>query len=284
MLTMLEKQARFHLYRYQLLPKDRYFQGDLYGASSVDELIEKKNSIFSDILTQNVFKGVRTEVSVQKIFEKDNLFLYKLAANRSINRETRDFKVEQMDNWPKVLLAVWNDPEKQLIAVQHRYAAFQKTDSVMNMLFNSIEQDLSKFQLNAIWDPLFEKNVFWDLIEAHRGQVQEIEFEIITPNMANISGSIADNLKDLAKQSNSIKNKISMLSDASSSLNIAPDNNTVSGLVDYASEGGGDISVRIKGMSKKIHTSKTIKEVSIAEAELIGDPEGIAKILRGLLS
>jgi hypothetical protein len=37
---------RFDLYRYQILPKDRFAQGELFdGINSVDELIQKKNDL-----------------------------------------------------------------------------------------------------------------------------------------------------------------------------------------------------------------------------------------------
>lgn len=37
------KNISFSLYRYQILPKDRYFQGDLFGEiKTVEDLIAKK--------------------------------------------------------------------------------------------------------------------------------------------------------------------------------------------------------------------------------------------------
>jgi len=44
---MKEKLVRLHLYRYQILPTNRFFQSDLYGAKTVEELIEKKNDFFN---------------------------------------------------------------------------------------------------------------------------------------------------------------------------------------------------------------------------------------------
>lgn len=87
-------KTRFNLFRYQLLPRDRYFQGDLYGPKSVDELIDQKNKIFSEALRlPTAFKSDRAEINVQKLFEEDNFFLFRLAVNRSVNLETKDFSV-----------------------------------------------------------------------------------------------------------------------------------------------------------------------------------------------
>jgi hypothetical protein len=282
---MTQKNARFHLYRYQLLPINRFFQGDLYGAKTADELIAQKNDLFREVLNSpGAFRTARAETATKKLFEKDDFILYRIAANRSLNHETKDFRTETIDNWPKILVVIWNNPEKQLIAVQHRSAAFQKTDAVIKLIFDSIEPLLLKHQLTAAWEPLFEKHLFWDLIKKNEGAIQEIEFEIITPNMANISGVLPDNLKDFARQTNSVRNKISISSDPSSSLRIDKNNPTVEGLVDYSSEGGGDISIRISGLKKKIHTSRTVKEVEIDEAVLQGEPSDVANILKDLLS
>lgn len=224
--------ARFHLYRYQLLPTNRYFQGDLYGATSVEELIAKKNEFFQEALNSDgVFKTNRTNTTTQKLFESGDFIFYRVAANRALNHETKDFKTEVIENWPKILVAIWNKPDKQLIAVQHRTAAFQSTDAVIKLIFNSIEPVLSKQQLTAVSDPLFEKHVFWDLINDNVGKVQEIEFEIITPNMANISGTLPENLKEFARQTNSVRNKITINPDPSTSLKIDENNSTINGLV-----------------------------------------------------
>lgn len=113
--------ARFHLYRYQLLPVDRHFQGDLYGAATVDQLIARKNKIFSEALSApGAFESSRTHTATLKLVEVDDFLLYRIAANRSLQHETRDFKTEVIDNWPKILLVIWNAPGKQLIAVQQR--------------------------------------------------------------------------------------------------------------------------------------------------------------------
>lgn len=51
--TMNNTSIFFNLYRYQLLPKDRFFQGTLFGEiNSVEELIEQKNKLFQQQLKQ----------------------------------------------------------------------------------------------------------------------------------------------------------------------------------------------------------------------------------------
>ncbi len=282
---MKTNKARFHIYRYQLLPFDRHFQGDLIdGIKTADDLIARKNEFFADAVRSIKSFGLgQTDTLTKKLLEEDNFFLYKVAVNRSLSRETKDFTEEELDNWPSIIVAIWNEPDKQLIAVQRRTTAFQSTDTVVRLIFGSIAPNLAKRQIRLLWEPLFEKKVFWDIIRRFEGKVQEIEFEIITPNMANISGSLPEDLREFAKQTNSTRNKINISSDPSSALKVEPANKTVSGLVEYSSEGGGDITVRIIGVKKKIHTSSTVKEVEINEFHLQGTAAEVVETIKGIL-
>jgi hypothetical protein len=282
---MRHSVARFHLYRYQLLPVDRHFQGDLYGARTVDELLAQKNAIFAKaLLAPGAFDGGRTQTATQRLAASGDFLLYRIAANRSLQHETRDFKTEVIDNWPKILLVVWNAPDKQLIAVQHRVSAFRDTESVLKLVFDSIEPFLAKSQLAAIWEPLFEKKVFWDLVDRYKGKIQEVDFEMVTPNMANISAVLPEDLRQFAKRTNAVKSRIAIASDGASALKIEHNDPVVNGLVDYSSEGGGNISLRLAGIKKRIHTSRSVREVSIDEVALQGTPEDVSAILKDLLA
>lgn len=282
---MRRSAIRFRLYRYQLLPVDRYFQGDLYGANSVEQLVARKNEILAEALAApGSFASGRTETAAQLLVHDDDFLLYRLAANRSLQHETKDFKTELIDNWPKILVAIWNSPDKQLVAVQHRVNAFQETDAVLKLIFGSIEHILSKYQLTAIWEPLFEKKVFWDLVHKHRGKIQEIDFELVTPNMANISRVLPENLREFAKRTNAVRSRVAIASDASSALKVDPKDEVLASLVTYSSEGGGDIAIRLTGVKKKLHTSRTVREVSVDEVHLQGQPEQVAAALKEILS
>lgn len=281
---MTGKNPRFHLYRYQLLPTNR-FQSDLYGAKSVGELIAKKNELFREALNiPAAFQNGRTDTVTKKLFEQDDFIIFRIAAKRPHNHETKDFRTETIDEWPSIHVVVWNKPDKQLIAIQQRSAAFQKTDAAMRLIFESITPVLQKHQLTAIWEPLFEEHVFWDLVKMHEGQIQEVEFEIVTPNMANISGVLPDNLKDFARETNSVRNKILIKADPSSALKIDDTSATVKGLVEYSSKGGGDISLKVNRLRKKIHTSTAVKEIEIDDLALQGEPAEVAKLLQELLN
>lgn len=282
---MKKTTSQFQLYRYQILPVDRYLQGDLLtGITTIEQLLERKNEFVSSALKYtNKLSDSRHETVTKKLFESDDFFLFRVATNRSLHRETKEFKEEYLDNWPSVLVAIWNHPDVQLIAIQKRTTAFQYTETVVRLIIESITPMLSNQQLRVLYEPLFEKKVFWDIVDKHKGKIQKLEFEFLTPNMANISTELPANLKEFAKATNSVKNKIDIESDAQSSLHVEQSNPTIQGLVNYSSDGGGNIVVKILGAKKKIHTSKTIKEIEIGEMQLQGSADEIAALLKDLM-
>ena len=277
--------SQFELYRYQLLPIDRYLQVDfLSGISSIEELISKKNELFNSALSEvDHFANSRIETATKCLYSKNDFFLFRIAANRSLHRETKEFKEEYIDNWPSVLVAIWNNPEIQMVAIQRRTTAFSSTEAVVKLILETLRLPLSNFHLRAIYEPIVERKVFWDIVEKYKGKIQKLEFEFITPNMANISGNLPENLKEFAKATNSVKNKIDIESDSESNLHIEKNNSTISALSDYASDGGGNVAIKVSGLSKKINTSKTVKHIEISEMELQGTAEEVADILKEIM-
>lgn len=282
---MKSTTSQFELYRYQLLPIDRYLQGDLWsGINSIEELIAKKNELFgSALLEVDHFANSRTETATKRLYAQEDFFLFRIASNRSLHRETKEFTEEYIDNWPSVLVAVWNHPEIQMFAIQRRTAAFSSTEAVAKLILETIYPSLSHFHLRAIYEPIVERKVFWDIVEKYEGKIQKLEFEFITPNMANIAGSLPENLKEFAKVTNSVKNKLDIESDPESNLHIEKNNRTVSALADYTSDGGGNVAIKVSGLSKKINTSKTVKHVEISEMELQGTADEVANILKEIM-
>lgn len=276
----------FELFRYQLLPVNRHLQLDfINGVKSVEELIERKNSIFAQALREvRAFTHPRTDVVAKLLYSDRGFFLYRIAANRSIHRETKEFADEYIDNWPSVLVAVWNDPEVQLIAVQRRSTAFQKSSSVVNMILESVEPILSSAHLSSHFEPLFEAEHFWALVHKFEGRIQSIEFEFVTPNMANISHTLSQDLRQFAKEMNSVKNTLKVAADPESAIHVEESNPTLSGLVEYSSEGGGNITMKISGLKKKYQTSRSVKTVSLDVLEIDGPAAEVAATLKSLMS
>ncbi len=277
---------KFDLYRYQLLPEDRYLQGEFFEeVSSLEELIKQKNAILHTIL-KNIksFKDTRGHTILLNLkYDTGPFLLFRVAVSRSITIETQDFNQKEIDNWPSFYIAFWNDPIKQLIYIQRRTDAFHKTEIVTKILETEITKYLNKKQLIIFIRPLFKKEKFWRIVTQFKGKIRNIRFNLLTPNMSNISGGLSEDLKLFAKQTNTSTTTLSMSSDYNSSLHLDENDRNLNGIVNYASNGGGDISFKIFGYENRIHTTDTKRSIKMDNITIQGnDPEKIINILKEL--
>lgn len=275
--------SRFKLYRYQLLPIDRHAD-DLFDGMTPAQLIERKNEIFAKsipYLERHTHR--RGELAVQVNGPESDAFVLRIAPRRDLVRETVEFQLEHIENWPHVTAIILNRPNEQMLAIQEKTIAFNSTDTVVRLIQAATRMSLEKAGLRIHIESLFSREDFWSLLDRHRGKVTWIDFELVTPNMANISNTLADEFKSLAKSTNAAQSNVQLRSDPASSLNINPEDSEVKGLVDYASEGGGDITLKVKGLRKRIHTSSSVRETEMDDLQLSGSAAQVAAVLRGLL-
>lgn len=274
----------FRAYRYQLMPLDRNETKDMYNELTAAEIINRKNEFFAESL--NLLPRVRhrkSEILIDvKSLGKD-VFSIHLAPSRPLTRETSQSNLEKVENWPHITAFILNKPNEQYLLIQDRVAAFANTDAVSNLVKVGTRHALEKLGLSLHIEPLFESAYFWDLIEEYRNRVVMVEFEFITPNMSNISRTLSESLKSLGKDTNAVREDLAITSDPAVSLDISPSNETIQGLVEYTSEGGGDITVKVKGIRKRFHTSKSSREVNLSGLEITASPEQIIAVIREAL-
>ena len=276
--------AIFNIYRYQLLPTERQHQGMLFDYKTVEDVIKNKNKIFRNEISKKRFLQTRRlKTIIASIFEKDDIFVFRVGVNRDLRRETMDFKQETLDTWPHVLVAIWNHPDKQLIAVQKNSAAFSDTQTLINILSRNLNRHFNAYKLGIFINPIFETRHFWDIVERNEGKIQAINFKFITPNMSNISGAIADALKEVSRNTNSVENELGLKAAPKSSLTLSQEDPHVSSLLDYSSKGGGSASIKLKNIRQKIKTGENIKEIEIDEIDITSDdPKGIVRLIEQL--
>jgi hypothetical protein len=279
------KNIAFDLFRYQIIPINRDLQLNFFeDIKSLDDLLKQKNSIFVKALSNvQYFKSRRSTIRHKLLYEGADSFLYKFAANRSITRETEEFTEEELSNWPSVYVFIWNAPNKQIIAVQERWNAFQQTEIVVKSIIDAVDSYLGEYNLRARFESIFSEHVFWDVIEGNKGKIKDIKFELITPNLANISDVLSEELKDFARGTNTAQTNLDIIADPASSIIIDKDNPKIKGLVQYSSQGGGNISIKLRGVSKRMHTKKSKKRFEIDEVEISGkNDQQFVNLLKGL--
>ena len=274
----------FTAYRYQLLPLDRNHTKDLYNDYSPENIIANKNKYFKESLINlplTSHKKGRIKISIANI--DHDFFKMQLAPSRPLTRETHDHKRERVDNWPHIDAYILNHKDDQFLIIQDRVTAFANTNTVANIITQGTKSSLERIGLSLHIEPLFNESFFWDLVRLYNNRVSWVEFEFVTPNMANISQTLADTLKSIAKETNAVKEQLTLRADPISSLDISEDNTTIKGLVDYTSQGAGNIKLKMKGIRKHFQTSSSKKKIRLSEIELSGSPSDISEFIRNLL-
>lgn len=274
----------FRAYRYQLLPIDRNETKDLYHVHTAKEIMARKNQFFAEALNhlpKISTKRVETTISIENLAH--DFFKLQLAPSRPLTRETHDSKREKVENWPHIDAYILNNQNDQLLIIQDRPTAFANTDTVANIIIRGTRNTLDRIGLSLQIEPLFDEAYFWGLVTNYGNRITWVEFEFITPNMANISHTLAKTLKNLGKETNAVREQLTLRSDSASSLDISPQNATIQGLVEYTSQGAGDIKLKIKGIRKRFQTSSSRREVHLTGVEITASATDIAQIIRDAL-
>ena len=138
------------------------------------------------------------------------------------------------------------------------------------MLSLAFGSHLAKSDLTIHIEPVVDKGNFWHFVKKHERSIERLDFEIVKPNLANISKSLTAPLKQLIDITNSHKTSIKLKAPENGVLeNITPKNAQLSSLVDYSNEGGGDgIKMKIKGVKKTVSTRNMIKETYVDSIEI----------------
>ena len=192
---------------------------------------------------------------------------------------TKEIKTE-----PYVYLIVNNDPNVQKIYISEDIEVFRSVNATKNILITIFRKYLHTKYLNIETNEVFDKKTFWTLVKRHQGKIKYINIEMIKPNLANISKSLPEAFKKFAENTNAHRSNIILKAPENGKLEkINESNKELEGLVDYSSKGGGEIKVKVKGISKQLKTSDNIKKIDIEQIYLEGSHEQVIKMYKEIL-
>jgi len=272
----MKKTSRtFHLYRYQIVPTIGEHQLNLFSSeieiSSIEELISKKNEIFANVIQkQREFYHPRAELT-HKLYQDDGFIVLKIGANRSLIRITKEFKEEELDNWPSVYVVINNDPNVQMMAVELELEAFYRTSTVVHILTTNLNKVLNRYKLTLQILPTFIKSEFWNIVHSYENRITKAQFFMVAPNLANISKNLELDLGEIKSRTNSIKTNMSLQAANGEGLTLSEDDSFTNSLVHYASEGGGTVHLKVRGVRKLIMTEDSIRSTEIDEIFFTGE-------------
>lgn len=275
----------FELFRYQLLPISQHQQELFSNHLSADEIRARKNEFFDRVLSElPQFRHRGLEIKHKVEYHAAEWFVFKLGAHKSVDRDTEEFRKERIESWPNVTVVVHNDPDTQVISISRNQRAFSSTSSVAKLFERTLTPPLRAYGLTIQIREQFEKNNFWSVVKAHKGKVNRVRFEMIAPNMANISRVLKVDLRQLNRDSNCQKTNLELEALPGAALEITEKNDLIDGCVEYASLGGGDIAIKIRGLKKEIRTSTTVKSVEIDELFLQVPGSDLLGVVKSLLA
>jgi hypothetical protein len=270
----VSKQVSFEVFRYQLVVDKTLQMGLFDNYKSAEEVRADKNNILQKLLTNNKFsfESSQTEITSKLLHTNGQLSYFKIGVRRNQRLFEKDFSEKIYPNYPNIIVAFNNDPQVQKIAIQNNVGAFHDCKTVSHIIQKTIDTRLKKSNLTFFVEPLFDKQEFWKLIRQYPKLIKQVTFDMISPNMANITKNLKINLKELYEDTNTQRTKVELNAEPENYLDIKENSKFVNSLVDYSADGGGNIHMKVAGIRKRLHTAQSPSEFNIEE-QLLKDTD-----------
>jgi hypothetical protein len=259
------KQTTFEVFRYQLVV-DKTLPINLFQKyETADQVRADKNNIFQQVVAKEDFnfKGSNSELTSKFLYSDGTMSYFRLGVKRSTTLYSKDLSPHSEENYPNIIIAFNNDPTVQKIAIQTNTAAFKETNIVSNIIQETLENELKDYNLSFYTEPIYDTQEFWNLVKKYPKQIKQLTFDLISPNMANITKNLQLNLKQLYEDTNTHKTKVELNADNESYLEIKEESKFVNSLVKYSADGGGNIFMKVAGKRKLLHTAQSPEEFDI---------------------
>lgn len=259
------KQTTFEVFRYQLVV-DKTLPINLFQKyETADQVRADKNNIFHNVISKEdfKFKSGSSELTSKFLYSDGTMSYFRLGVRRTTTMYSKDLSPHIEDNYPNILIAFNNDPTVQKVAIQTNTVAFKETNIVSNIVQETLQNELKDYNLSFYTEPIYDTQEFWNLVKKYPKQIKQLTFDLISPNMANITKNLQLNLKQLYEDTNTHKTKVELNADNESYLEIKEESKFVNSLVQYSADGGGNIFMKVAGKRKLLHTAQSPEEFDI---------------------
>ena len=275
----------FHIFRYHLLPISQdSVQTSLFPKQTFTqkEIIERKNEFFKiSLVNISENKKIRTPMIIH--WQDEDYFVLKVA-NKKVTTIYKDFKPSDHPTEPFVYVLINNDPKVQKIGISENIQAFSNPMVVKNVLSKVFNRELEDLGLSITINNLFDKQDFWKIIENNTNKITYIDFQFVRPNLAKISKSLNEVFRNFSKDLNSHESHLSVKSPTNGVLeNLDKDNDTLKGLTEYSSNGGGNVKIKVKGVRKLINTNEKPVTVEVDEVNIEGVADQILPVIKSII-
>lgn len=176
------------------------------------------------------------------------------------------FESITQEEWPHVLVIInisATQPLGQTIAVQKDGNVFK---APLNALRSLADEMVAKNHLlegyELILNSVSTKASFWEIIRTRTGRIQKLTFDLAAPNFLGLDDEISDSMKKLKSHYNATKATIA-IENPEGSLLVPKEDQFVQQAVNYATEGAGDIKLKVQDEGT-INAKRNIITASIA--------------------
>ena len=258
------KEIRFDLFRYQILPKTLRQTTIFDKEYSVDDLKESKNIFFKQALVNvNAFFNLSGEVLNHKFDNTDGeTIIMLLGPTKFVPLRDKAFKLILNEDHPYVYAIFDNNPSRQVVAISSENKAFSSSFVVANILERSLNVSLDKFSLEVSINPILDRKDFWELIKRYENRITSLRFDIVRPNLSDITKTIGEDIKAVMIDTNSVGAKFELNAPKDRVLeNINEENKDLQSLTDPTINGAIEVTMKAKGVFRPISTNSTIKKL-----------------------
>lgn len=267
----------FYLYRYQLLPID--VQPTLLY--DLKDLIAQKNKYFHQAVMslKESWKDTSKKKYWYEIYrhtEKSIMLITSRQKNVKVIRE--DHTEKDVDSFPFCYVIIDNDKDNQIIAIQESTEFRAKT--ILKKIEKALQHFLSKKYLIIKFSPIYKEDNFWDFVSKYDEKITSLSFDLITPNMSNISSRLSEDLKKTAKATGTVETNLKFNAASKGALKLSQDNHELDGLVNYAAQGGGGIFVKVKGTKLGFDSNDFQLTLEIDDFQIKDSLESIINLIR----
>ncbi|NMB53361.1 MAG: hypothetical protein GYA15_01555 [Leptolinea sp.] len=274
----------FREYRYFLLPIKRNFQYDWLeeDVKTPEDLETKKH-----IILQKTIRNLKTlefasgELRHKIVDDFQNCMALQIGAKRSLVINDENFHPNIYENWPNLIVFINMNPSIQKIWIQEDKRVFKDIKTIRRFLEVNLNLLLRKKNLQIHINPITDNFEFWQLLQQYKGSISNIRFELLAPNMSDVTKNVSEQFNDFQRRINSTQTTLDFSSDKDSCLNLDPNDETLQGFARYSTEGGGGTSIQVKGKKKRIALTENPKGVAIEEKLILtSDNEINTRLLR----
>lgn len=274
---MSNKTQDFEIYRYLLLPITQK-QIELFGENyTADEIRNTKNTIFKKVLkkiSEEGWSSSRYELSSKIIYNEGDWFVFQLGRKKELEVTLKNLvKKEEVEDWPASTIIINNAQNTQAICISTNTDAFSSTSTVAKILKENLMRELVQEGLVVEVNKTFYKHEFWHMIKENAGDIYSLKFEFVSPNMANLNSELLIDLRGFRDKNNSQKTVLELAVNREvleSSIEVPEDDQDMQKMVEYVSEGAGDIILKRRSDNKTIKMNDNVRKIEVDEGLLDG--------------